>query len=112
MNISALHSITSNPVVDFFVTTSKSIQTNALPILQDLIAKVQTTWTLMRPYLEVAAQALSTRMGTGILCLSSAFGFFGHASYVEETRPKITSIVIGTLALLAGTYLLATKALA
>lgn len=108
MTTLSINNFITNNISPFIENIPTSFSTNVVPILQGIFTKVQTIWQNLKPFLELGAKALTTRCGTGIICITSALGFFGHAKQTQDRDTRITSAVIGTLSLLAGAYLIAT----
>jgi hypothetical protein len=89
--------------------TQKSIQASG-PFINEALkasaSKIQELWTFLHPYIKVIATFLQTKLGTSILCFSSALPFFCLARKSENKRLALSYVALGILGTLSGTYML------
>lgn len=75
------------------------------PVLAALATKTQQIWKALLPYIKVAASLLASQTGVGGLFFASSIAWFTLTKHANNITLAITSFALGTLHILAGTYM-------
>lgn len=102
-------SSTTNSIFRIFSEAGSVIHNQILPACQTMATRLSSIWKSILPFIEMGAKALTTRLGTGIICVLSSLSLWKEGSLSKEFHTRILSVTLSTLSLAAGVYLIATS---